>query len=106
MPSIRPSSAVQRNQVTDFNTNLKQFLSLNFKQKLSEYRLRLQFSISTIFYCKNNLFCVKIVLRTLAIFLYVFLILANNLNLFSFLPSKASLKEVTGQVHGNIFANL
>ena len=46
---IKPSSTMQQNEVRVFNPTLKQFLSLNFKQKkVLEYVLRHKVSIQII----------------------------------------------------------
>ena len=58
---------MQRNQVKISNPTLKQFLSLNFKQKkVSEYILRQKVSIQTIYTAEITYFFINIVLRTIA----------------------------------------
>ena len=58
---------MQQNQYKVFNPSLKQFLSLNIKEKkASDYILRHKVSIQTIYIAKITYFFINIVLRTIA----------------------------------------
>ena len=61
---------MQPNQVTDFNTNLKQFLSLNFKQKkYQNIDLDLNFQYQPLFIAKITYFVLRLCLEHLPFFI-------------------------------------
>ena len=61
---------MQRNQVKNFNTNLKQFLNLNFKQKMYQNTDKdLNFQYQPFFIAKITYFVLRLCLEHLPFFI-------------------------------------